>query len=46
VVIANGTMGGDEKGELTYIAGRGESVVDYVLVNQKMRQDRENGGRK
>jgi len=33
--IANGNMRGDENGELTYIGGRGESVADYVLVNQK-----------
>jgi len=29
-------MRGDEKGELIYIEGRGESVVEYVLVNQKI----------
>jgi len=33
--IANENMRGDENGELTYIGGREESVVDYVLVNQK-----------
>jgi len=33
--IANGNMRGDENGELTYIGGKEESVVDYVLVNQK-----------
>jgi len=33
--IANGNMRGNENGELLYIGGRGESVVDYVLVNQK-----------
>jgi len=36
--IASGNIKGDENGELTYIGGRGESVVDYVLnhvVNQK-----------
>jgi len=33
--IANGNMRGDENVELTYIGGRGESVVDYGLVNQK-----------
>jgi len=32
--IANGNMRGDENGKLTYI-GRRESVVDYVLANQK-----------
>jgi len=33
--IADGNMRGDENVELTFIGGRGESVVDYVLVNQK-----------
>lgn len=33
--IANGNIKGDEEGELTYIGGRGESVIDYVIVNQK-----------
>jgi len=33
--ITNGNMRGDEKGELTYIGGRGKSMMDYVLVNQK-----------
>jgi len=33
--ITNRNMREDEKGELTYIGGRGESVMDYVLVNQK-----------
>jgi len=33
--IANGNMKGDENGKLTYIGERGESMVDYVLVNQK-----------
>jgi len=28
-------MRGDENGKLTYIGGRGESVVDYILINQK-----------
>jgi len=33
--ITNGNMRGDEKREFIYIAERAESVVDYVLVNQK-----------
>jgi len=33
--IASGNMRGDENGELTFIGERGESVIDYVLVNQK-----------
>jgi len=33
--IANKNMRRNEKGELTYIGGRGKSMIDYVLVNQK-----------
>jgi len=33
--IVHRNMRGDENKELTYIVGGGESVVDYVLVNQK-----------
>jgi len=32
---ANGNMREGENGKLTYIGGRGESVVDYALMNQK-----------
>jgi len=31
----NRNMRGHEKGKSTCIEGRGESVIDYVLVNQK-----------
>jgi len=45
--ITNGNMKADEKGELTYIGGRGESMLDYVLSKSEgMGQDRENGDRK
>jgi len=33
--IANGNIGGNENGESIYIRRRRESVIDYVLVNQK-----------
>lgn len=29
--IINGAMEGDKKGEVTFIGGRGETVIDYVL---------------
>jgi len=33
--IVNGNIRGDKSGEWTYTGGRGESVVDYVIVNQE-----------
>jgi len=33
--IGNGNMRGHKNGELTYIGGTGESMVNYVLMNQK-----------
>lgn len=30
-------MEGDEEGEFTYIGPRGNSVIDYVLVNKQTR---------
>lgn len=33
--IGNGNAREDEEGEWTYIGGRGESVVDYLIVNQE-----------
>lgn len=29
--IMNGAKEGDKKGEVTFIGGRGETVIDYVL---------------
>ncbi|EZA59735.1 hypothetical protein X777_16309 [Ooceraea biroi] len=34
-MIVNGGIEGDEKGEWTYTGGRGESVIDYILVNEE-----------
>lgn len=33
--IGNGNAKGDKEGERMYIGGRGESMVDYLIVNQK-----------
>lgn len=32
--VGNGNLRGDERGEFTYTGGRGDSVIDYVIVNQ------------
>ncbi|EZA52870.1 hypothetical protein X777_07989 [Ooceraea biroi] len=34
-MIVNGGMEGDEEGEWTYTGGRGELVIDYVIVNEE-----------
>lgn len=31
-------MEGDEEGEFTYTEGRGESVIDYVIGEEKVRK--------
>lgn len=31
-------MEGDEEGEFTYTEGRGESVIDYVIGEEKVRR--------
>ena len=36
--ILNGNEEGDEEGEWTYTGGRGNSVIDYVLGNEEMRE--------
>lgn len=36
--ILNGEMKGDEEGEWTYVGGRGESVIDYVIGYEEMRE--------
>ncbi|KYN50622.1 hypothetical protein ALC57_15112 [Trachymyrmex cornetzi] len=33
--ILNGDMRGDEEGNWTYTGGRGESVIDYILVEEE-----------
>jgi len=35
--ILNGTIEGDWEGEYTYVGARGNSVIDYVVVNEEMR---------
>ena len=36
--ILNGIKAGDEEGEFTYTGGRGESVIDYVIGDNKTRE--------
>lgn len=36
--ILNGNTRGDEEGEWTYTRGRGESVIDYALGDEKTRE--------
>ena len=35
-VILNGNAKGDEEGEFTFIGARGNSVIDYIIVNDRM----------
>jgi len=35
--ILNGAVEGDEEGEFTYTGGRGESVIDYVIGEEKVK---------
>lgn len=37
-LILNGSEVGDEEGEFTFIGARGSSVIDYVVVNQEMKE--------
>ncbi|KYN22487.1 hypothetical protein ALC57_05111 [Trachymyrmex cornetzi] len=37
--ILNGNVKGDEKGNWTYTGGRGDSVIDYVLVDEETREE-------
>lgn len=36
--ILNGDVEGDEEGNWTYTGGRGESIIDYVLLEEKGRE--------
>lgn len=36
--IFNGNIEGDEEGEFTYTGGRGETVIDYVLGDERTRR--------
>jgi len=36
--ILNGEMEGDKEGEWTYTGSRGKSVIDYVIINEKIRE--------
>jgi len=33
--MGNGNLRGDERGEFTYTGGRRDSIIDYVIVNQR-----------
>lgn len=35
----NGGVRGDEKGEYTYTGGRGESVIDYVVIREEDKKE-------
>lgn len=36
--ILNKSVAGDEEGEFTYIGGMGETVIDYVIRKEKVRE--------
>jgi len=38
-LILNGEMGGDNEGEWTYTGSRGKSVIDYVIINEGIREE-------
>ena len=37
-MILNGGMKGDEEGEYTYTGGKGETVIDYILGDEDIRE--------
>lgn len=37
--ILNGGIEGDEKGWWTYVGGGGKSVIDYIVVNDRAREE-------
>lgn len=38
--IFNGNVRGDEEGEYTFTGGRGNTVIDYVLVRERVERMR------
>jgi len=38
-MIMNGGIEGDEEGEWTYTGGRGESVIDYIIGDEEVREE-------
>lgn len=40
--ILNGNMEGDEEGEFTFIGGKGNTVIDYVLVDTSIKEAMKN----
>lgn len=43
--ILNGNVKNDEEGKWTYTGGKGGSVINYVLGNNKTKEDKENESR-
>lgn len=37
--ILNGNTEGDEEGELTFIGGKGNSVIDYVIIDPLVKEE-------
>lgn len=37
--ILNGNTEGDEEGELTFIGGKGNSVIDYVIIYPLVKEE-------
>jgi len=37
--VVNGGIRGDEEGSWTYTGGRGKSVIDYVLANERIEEE-------
>ena len=37
--VLNGNIEGDETGECTYVGPQGNTVIDYVIVNEESRKD-------
>lgn len=36
--IANGNITGDEEGEFTFLGTRGSTVIDYVIINERIKE--------
>lgn len=40
--ILNGNMEGDEEGEFTFIGAQGNSMIDYILIDTKIKEEIQN----
>lgn len=36
--IANGNLDGDEEGKVTFMEAKGSTVIDYVIVNERIKK--------